>query len=338
MDTDFTSKLSQQGRLFAFALILLWILVISSIGLRFWIITDNNSIEVKPENIILFDKIFFILVCVITGFISVIGFVVARLYTSLREAALRAEIEHSAAKRQKSDKIRLKRQLTNNINHELKTPICSILGYQEMILGNEDLDIATIRSFVKKSYDQAERLRRLMMDLSTITRIEEAAVMIERESVNLTNMVEELIDDILPQADNNNIEVVNKVTHSNYIINGNSMLVYSIFRNLVDNAIAYSGGRRVTIALTGEDSSHYHFSICDNGIGVEDKHLPHLFERFYRVDKGRSRKAGGTGLGLSIVKNAVLFHNGTIKAQRAKSGGLEFVFSLGKEAPVQEED
>lgn len=277
MDTDFTNKLTRQGHLFAVTLILLWVLVLSFVGLRLWLMTDAGALQATPEEIMLFDEIFFALALIITLFISVIGFVVARLYTSLHESVKRAEQEHEVARKQEQDKIRLKRQLTNNINHELKTPICSILGYQEMILGNENLDIATIRTFVKKSYDQAERLRRLMFDLSTITRIDEAAVMIEREIVDLKSLVDNIIDDVLPQAANNNIEIVNKVTKSKIEVDGNLMLIDSIFRNLIDNAIAYSGGRRIMVKLKGEDTTHYHFSICDNGIGVDSKHLPHLF-------------------------------------------------------------
>ncbi len=127
----------------------------------------------------------------------------------------------------------------------------------------------------------------------------------------------------------NNIEVINRMTEDVEIC-GNQMLLYSIFCNLIDNAIAYSGGRRVFVDLVNVDDTHYHFLVRDNGIGVESRHLTHLFERFYRVDKGRSRKAGGTGLGLSIVKNAVLFHGGQIEARAARGGGLEFYFSLKK--------
>ena len=101
---------------------------------------------------------------------------------------------------------------------------------------------------------------------------------------------------------------------------------------MTDNAIAYAGvGVRVTINCFREDEKFYYFSFSDTGIGVPEEHLNRLFERFYRVDKGRSRKLGGTGLGLAIVKNAVLFHGGTIFAKNAPSGGLEFVFTLQKD-------
>ncbi len=333
MATAFTNKVTRQGHIFAIALILLWALVIGFVGLRFWWYVDSDGTStLSPEHILLFDEICFVLAFVITLFISIIALIVARLFNSLNESAIRLEQEHSIAIKQEEDKVRLKRQLTNNINHELKTPICSILGYLEMILGNEQLDCATMRTFVKKSYDQAERLRRLMMDISTITRIDEASTMIEREPIDIMSLVDGIVDDTMPQAESQNIVVMSTIDRS-LPISGNYSLLYSIFRNLVDNAVAYSGGRKVVIMLEDEDTTHYYLQVVDNGIGVEQKHLDHIFERFYRVDKGRSRKIGGTGLGLSIVKNAVLFHGGTIVAEIVKSGGLSFSFSLRKVAP-----
>ena len=106
---------------------------------------------------------------------------------------------------------------------------------------------------------------------------------------------------------------------------------YSIFRNLTDNAIAYAGvGTKITIDCYLEDDNYYYFSFSDNGVGVPEEHLNRLFERFYRVDKGRSRKLGGTGLGLAIVKNAVLFHKGEIWVKNGSNGGLNILFSLRK--------
>ena len=111
-------------------------------------------------------------------------------------------------------------------------------------------------------------------------------------------------------------------------------MLYSIFRNLMDNAIAYAGSNiQININCFREDENYYYFSFADTGIGVSPEHLNRLFERFYRVDKGRSRKLGGTGLGLSIVKNAVLFHGGNIEAHNLYDGGLEFIFSLKKTNP-----
>ena len=99
---------------------------------------------------------------------------------------------------------------------------------------------------------------------------------------------------------------------------------------VTDNAIAYSGGRDIYIQCASEDDRMYTITFYDNGIGVDDDHIGHIFERFYRIDKGRSRKLGGTGLGLSIVKNAILFHGGDIKVTNRKVGGLMFTFTLPK--------
>lgn len=113
------------------------------------------------------------------------------------------------------------------------------------------------------------------------------------------------------------------------LINGNSGLLYSTFRNLTDNAIAYAGAN-THILLTAErkDDGFWHFMFKDDGVGVAPEHLPRLFERFYRVDKGRSRKMGGTGLGLAIVKNAVRVHGGSISVKNNPEGGLRFDFTL----------
>ena len=112
------------------------------------------------------------------------------------------------------------------------------------------------------------------------------------------------------------------------IISGNYTLLYSIFHNIVDNAINYVEKAEINIQLTNQDPANLYFSITDNGQGIPPEALAHIFERFYRVDKGRSRKAGGTGLGLSIVKHAIIFHEGTIIALNRSEGGLEFQFSL----------
>ena len=112
---------------------------------------------------------------------------------------------------------------------------------------------------------------------------------------------------------------------------GSPSLLTSIFRNLADNAAAYSGGRDIFIRLLSDTPEECTVSFADNGIGIGEEHLPHIFERFYRIDKGRSRKQGGTGLGLAIVKNAVMIHGGTITARNRKRGGLEFVFTLKKQ-------
>jgi two-component system OmpR family sensor kinase/two-component system phosphate regulon sensor histidine kinase PhoR len=124
---------------------------------------------------------------------------------------------------------------------------------------------------------------------------------------------------------------LNNCLPQHIVIKGNPSLIYSIFRNLVDNAINYAGeGTTIDISAEQTDDS-WTFRFSDNGVGIAPEHLLRIFERFYRIDKSRSRSMGGTGLGLAIVKNAVLLHGGTITAHLAPNGGLVFEFTLKKE-------
>lgn len=255
---------------------------------------------------------------------------IVNLYLQIRQATVDLEHEHAMALHQEQEKIRIKRQLTNNINHELKTPVSSIQGYLETVLSSPDMDSQTRTEFLQKSYAQSERLRLLLQDISTITRLEEASRLIEREEVSLNQILDDIAADVALLPTERRMRF-NVSVPSEMNITGNHALLASIFRNLTDNAIAYSGGRDIFVRLLEQTPANYRFSVADNGIGVDEKHIPHLFERFYRVDKGRSRKAGGTGLGLSIVKNAVLFHGGEIEVHNRHDGGLEFIFTLAKQ-------
>lgn len=254
---------------------------------------------------------------------------IIRLYADLQRTAADRDREHELALHEEQEKIRIKKQLTNNINHELKTPVAAIQGYLETLLANPGIDAAMRRSFLEKSAAQVERLRRLLADVSTITRMDEASQLIHKEPVVLNDLIDEVAADMeLRPAEQRlrvNVDFPKRVE-----IVGSPSLLGSIFRNLADNAAAYSGGRDLFIRLLDDTPDECTILVADNGIGVEQEHLPHLFERFYRVDKGRSRKLGGTGLGLSIVRNAVAFHGGTISVRNRDKGGLEFVFTLRK--------
>lgn len=231
---------------------------------------------------------------------------------------------------QEEEQARLKRQLTQNIAHELKTPVSSIQGYLETIISNPNIPQENVRVFLERSYAQSNRLTFLLRDISVLTRMDEAPELVEKEQVNLSKIVENILNEVALGLEEKHITVVNKLP-SEVILTGSSSLLYSIFRNLTDNAIAYAGNDiQITINCFREDEKFYYFSFSDTGVGVPEEHLNRLFERFYRVDKGRSRKLGGTGLGLAIVKNAVLFHGGTIFAKNMPKGGLEFVFTLQK--------
>ena len=223
----------------------------------------------------------------------------------------------------------MRRELTQNIGHELKTPVASILGFTETILENPDLTSDQKTQFIEKSHAQAQRLSALLQDLSTLNRMDYAPGMIEKHKTDVNELVSTVVNDVRISLEKKSMEFKNYLP-SSVFVKGNSALLYSIFRNLFDNSINYSGEKSTIELQAHESSGYWHFIFSDNGTGVDTIHLPRLFERFYRVDRGRMRSIGGTGLGLSIVKNAVMLHGGNIKAEQNGESGLRFVFSLRK--------
>ena len=223
----------------------------------------------------------------------------------------------------------LKRQLTQNIAHELKTPVASIQGYLETILDNPHINEQTKEQFLQRCYAQSERLTSLLHDISTLNRLDDGSDMIDFEAVDITQLVADITKETALVRQERKMTFDNQLPER-IVVKGNRSLLYSVFRNLTDNAIAYAGeGRTITLEAK-EQGNKWHFIFRDNGQGVPPEHLARLFERFYRVDKGRSRKMGGTGLGLAIVKNAVLLHGGTIRVSNLPEGGLKFEFTIKK--------
>ena len=231
---------------------------------------------------------------------------------------------------QEEEQVRLKRQLTQNIAHELKTPVSSIQGYLETIISNPQLPDDKRQFFLERCYSQSTRLTGLLRDISVLNRLDEASEMFELSEVNIQKLVGEIEKECSKEMEEKKI-TTEVALPGNPTIYGNYSLLYSIFRNLYDNAIAYAGeGIHITVSCYKEDPKFYYFSFSDNGVGVSEEHVNRIFERFYRVDKGRSRKVGGTGLGLSIVKNGVNFHKGQISAKSGLGKGMTFFFTLKK--------
>ncbi|MCI1779769.1 MAG: ATP-binding protein [Bacteroidales bacterium] len=253
---------------------------------------------------------------------------IVQIYNNLQKTKEALMVEQARVLEQKEEQARIKRQLTQNIAHELKTPVSSLQGFLETIIANPDLPREKVSDFINKIYSQSTRLASLLRDISTLTRIDEAPEMISRENIELSGLIESVIEDVSVHVKEKNIKIHNFTQSMTLACTGNHSLIYSIFRNLLDNSIAYSECTDIYIRCNMEDLDYYYFSFSDNGIGIGEEHLTRIFERFYRVDKGRSRKAGGTGLGLSIVKNAVLFHGGTISARKRVGGGVEFLFTI----------
>jgi two-component system OmpR family sensor kinase/two-component system phosphate regulon sensor histidine kinase PhoR len=224
----------------------------------------------------------------------------------------------------------LKQQLTSNIAHELKTPLASIKGYLETILDNWPVPEEKHKYFLKKAYSQSERLTDLINDVSLLNNIEDAGELFEFKRTDLKKVVNEVYENFANRMSEKNIRFIDEVKKGS-VIYGNGSLLFSIFQNFVENSINYGGNNiEIAIKIYHEDEKYYSISYSDTGAGIPEEHLPRIFERFYRVDHGRTREAGGTGLGLSIVKNAILLHKGEISVRNKPTGGIEFLFSLSK--------
>ncbi len=225
---------------------------------------------------------------------------------------------HREALRQQQEKDRLKKELTNNINHELKTPVASMLVCAELLRAHPELPAGKRGELLDRLDANGRRLEMLLRDVSTITRLDEGSAVIAKEPLDLV----EIIKDVAGEASlRGSVEVITDLPPE-LIVNGNRALLESIFRNLVDNAMIHSGCTEIRITADKDGR----ITLSDNGRGVPPEHLSRIFERFYRIDKGRSRAVGGTGLGLSIVRNAVAVHGGVISASNAP--GLTLSFNL----------
>lgn len=267
------------------------------------------------------DWSFLVVMISITLVMSVVAYFTTRKLGKDIERVNRYEAEQ--------ERNRLKRELTNNINHELKTPVASIQICLETLLSGISLSEEKRQELIERCYANNDRLRRLLNDVSLITRMEDGSALIGKERVVINDIIDEVAKelDMLPEDER-------LLLHTDFgdevVIDGNPSLIGSIFRNLTENAIAYSEGRNIYISLLENNDKLCRIRFEDDGKGVEQKHLSHLFERFYRVDKGRSRQKGGTGLGLAIVKHAVQFHGGLIEVTNRPGCGLRFEFTLYK--------
>lgn len=254
---------------------------------------------------------------------------IVHIFKERAQALSRLKHEHAVAMHAIEEKAKAKRQMSSNISHELRTPIGVIKGYLDTIVENPDMDADTRMHFITKAQHHANRLVTIITDVSAISRLEDGGELISTEELNFHDLVFTLSNDFDESG------ILGDMTFSfdipmDCIVMGNYNLLNNMLMNLSRNAAAYSRGSLCELLFTGEDDSFYHFVFRDNGTGVGEEHIPHLFERFYRVDSGRARKAGGSGLGLPIVQSTIQAHGGTITVENRPTGGLCYRFTLPK--------
>ena len=226
-----------------------------------------------------------------------------------------------------------RREFLGNVSHELKTPIFSIQGYLLTLLdgGVEDPNIRT--KYLKRAESSIDRMIEMVDDLEKITALESGELGLEIKNFDITELIQDIIESYEIAAKEKGVRIfLNSKEQDSFIVKADRDHIYQVFTNLIDNALKYMGtplplNPRVKISLYSMDKNVL-VEVSDNGIGVDENDIPRLFERFFRVDKGRSREHGGTGLGLAIVKHIIEAHNQTINVRSTKNIGTTFSFTL----------
>lgn len=221
-----------------------------------------------------------------------------------------------------------KKRITGNLAHEIRTPVTSIRGYLETLINNPSLPTDKKELFTERAYLQTLRLSDLIRDIALITKIEEAPELLTKEYIGVRKVTEEVLEEFASSIKEQGTIIDNKVPEE-LSVKGNQSLIYAIFRNLVENSLRYAGPG-ITISIESSISDGMaHFKYADNGKGVNEQHLDHIFERFYRIpEEEDDYRAEGSGLGLSIVRNSIAFHGGSINASANIPHGLCFQFTL----------
>jgi two-component system, OmpR family, phosphate regulon sensor histidine kinase PhoR len=227
----------------------------------------------------------------------------------------------------------MRKDFVANVSHELKTPITSIKGFSETLLDGAMQDTEALKSFLEIILAESDRLQSLIQDLLELSKIEKHGFELSLEKQEMPALIGEVLPILKDKAEKKEITI-----HTSFESRGEAEIdpyrLKQVFINLISNAIVYTPkGGDVTISVT-EDAKKVHVSIKDNGMGITEEELPRIFERFYRVDKARSRNSGGTGLGLAIVKHIIEAHEGDIEVDSEVNKGTTFTVSLFKKFPV----
>ncbi len=219
---------------------------------------------------------------------------------------------------------RMKRDFVVNVSHELRTPLTSIKGYVETLEGKLDKKSQNYLEIIKRN---AERLINIVEDLLLLSELEEKGVKLELEEVDVRQLAEDVLKIFEKKARDKGLNLTVRAKSGLPSVRADRFRLEQMFINLIDNALKYTEKGGIGISLEEKENALV-IEIEDTGIGISEEHLPRIFERFYVVEKSRSRSLGGTGLGLSIVKHIVLLHNGKIDVQSRPGAGTKFTITL----------
>lgn len=228
----------------------------------------------------------------------------------------------------------MRKDFVANVSHELKTPITSIKGFSETLLDGAMKDRATLEAFLSIILKESDRLQSLIQDLLDLSKIEQQGFHLNIEDIDIMVLLEEVVTMLKGKADEKNIILQIEPVTGALTIKGDYYRLKQVFINLLSNAITYTPLEGYVEIAVKEDDSKVFIQIKDTGMGIEKEEIPRIFERFYRVDKARSRNSGGTGLGLAIVKHIVEAHKGSISVTSVKDKGTTFTISLEKVLPI----
>ncbi len=221
---------------------------------------------------------------------------------------------------------RMRYELIGNVAHELRTPLTSIKGYMEgLIDGVLPAEAATY----ERIYGEADRLQRLVLDLQELSRVEAGVVPLNMQPISIADLIADTVDRLYPQFQDKEVTIATEVAPGLPAVRADEDRLCQVLLNLVGNALQYTPSGGAVRVHAWQEQNRVQVSVSDTGIGIAAEHLPRLFDRFYRVDRSRSRTGGGTGVGLTIAKYLVEAHGGTIIAQSdGPNKGSTFTFSI----------
>jgi len=221
-----------------------------------------------------------------------------------------------------------RREFFGNVSHELKTPIFNIQGYVETLIDGALYDKTVNKKYLKRTRKSVDRLIYIIKDLESIAQLESQELSLEMSEWKLKNLINEILDQFEIKAKKKKIELIHDKKSTNFFVKADKGKIGQVLSNLISNSIKYGKHGGVTKISCHQSKTECLISVKDNGIGVAEKNISRLFERFYRVDKSRSRDQGGTGLGLAIVKHIIEAHGEKINVTSSIKKGTDFTFSI----------